>query len=74
MNDRPRQNPAYGRLSLSLLKSISYNIFQASMAEIRASLPVGMVGKRANAALSPSGDPFLTYYLEKQHKLLIYSL
>ena len=44
------------------------------MAEIRASLPVGMVGKRANSALSPSGDLFLTYYREKQHNSLIYSL
>jgi len=25
MNDCPRQNPAYGRLFLSLYKSISYN-------------------------------------------------
>jgi len=26
MNDCPRQNPAYGRLSLSLYKSKSYNL------------------------------------------------
>jgi hypothetical protein len=36
MNGCPRQNPAYGRLSLSLYKSIAYTFAVISVAGIRA--------------------------------------
>jgi len=52
MNDCPRQNPAYGRLFLSLYKSISYNYYSQVGSDAHASFALAGKKSRKTSAVA----------------------